>query len=133
MKDSAGRGSQGHRMLNLRKWIKTNPEERSREVAGKMLKQERNEEGQTSSLGRPRSSANRSCSLFLYHESFAYNIGPPIHGWYQQKHPGAALELNYLLQTICSLVWGWRRGISLKVQHWFVIFCGRADSWTWSS
>ncbi|GBM69901.1 hypothetical protein AVEN_96420-1 [Araneus ventricosus] len=97
------------------------------------LKHKRNEEGQTSSLGRPRSNANRSCTLLLYHESFAYSIGPPIHDWYQQEHPGAALELNYLLLTICSLVWGWRRGISLKVQHWFVIFCGRADSWTWSS
>ncbi|GBM93454.1 hypothetical protein AVEN_180233-1 [Araneus ventricosus] len=26
-----------------------------------------------------------------------------------------------------------RRGTSLKVLHWFVIFCGRADSWTSSS
>ncbi|GBN67422.1 hypothetical protein AVEN_179680-1 [Araneus ventricosus] len=35
-----------------------------------------------------------------------------------------------LLQTICSHVWSWRRGTSLKVLRWFVIFCGRADSWT---
>ncbi|GBN30713.1 hypothetical protein AVEN_17476-1, partial [Araneus ventricosus] len=28
---------------------------------------------QTSSLERPRSSANRRCTLLLYHESFAYS------------------------------------------------------------
>ncbi|GBN99030.1 hypothetical protein AVEN_62333-1 [Araneus ventricosus] len=38
-----------------------------------------------------------------------------------------------IVLTICSHVWSWRRGTSLKVLHWFVIFCGRADSWTWSS
>ncbi|GBM23357.1 hypothetical protein AVEN_97760-1 [Araneus ventricosus] len=38
-----------------------------------------------------------------------------------------------LLQTICPHVWSWRRGTSLKVLLWFVISCGRADSWTWSS
>ncbi|GBN98821.1 hypothetical protein AVEN_17319-1 [Araneus ventricosus] len=43
----------------------------------------------------------------------------------------SAIHTN-LLQTI-SHVWSWRRGTSLKVLLWFVIFCGRADSWTWSS
>ncbi|GBM60341.1 hypothetical protein AVEN_46770-1, partial [Araneus ventricosus] len=39
------------------------------------LKHEGNERSQTSSLGRPRSSANRSCTLLFYHESFAYSFG----------------------------------------------------------
>ncbi|GBM08520.1 hypothetical protein AVEN_69748-1 [Araneus ventricosus] len=43
-----------------------------------------------------------------------------------------AIHTN-LLQTICSHAWSWRRGTSLKVLRWFVIFYGRADSWTWSS
>ncbi|GBN59489.1 hypothetical protein AVEN_34490-1 [Araneus ventricosus] len=34
-----------------------------------------NGQSQTSSLGRPRSSANRSCTLPHYDESFAYSIG----------------------------------------------------------
>ncbi|GBN31947.1 hypothetical protein AVEN_129906-1 [Araneus ventricosus] len=37
-----------------------------------------NGQSQTSSLGRPRSSANRSCTLLLYYEPFAYRIGLPI-------------------------------------------------------
>ncbi|GBN09550.1 hypothetical protein AVEN_121773-1 [Araneus ventricosus] len=37
------------------------------------LKHKGNGRSQTSSLGRPRSSGNRSCTL-LYHESFAYSI-----------------------------------------------------------
>ncbi|GBO46775.1 hypothetical protein AVEN_84763-1 [Araneus ventricosus] len=44
----------------------------------------------------------------------------------------SAIHTN-LLQTICSHVWSWRRRTSSKVLRWFVIFCGRADSWTWSS
>ncbi|GBM08367.1 hypothetical protein AVEN_108367-1 [Araneus ventricosus] len=36
------------------------------------LKHKGNGQSQTSSLGRPKSSANRSCTLLLYHESFAY-------------------------------------------------------------
>ncbi|GBM20265.1 hypothetical protein AVEN_42416-1 [Araneus ventricosus] len=39
------------------------------------LKHKSNGQSQTSSLGRPRSSANRSCTLLLYHESFAYSFG----------------------------------------------------------
>ncbi|GBM20762.1 hypothetical protein AVEN_30015-1 [Araneus ventricosus] len=39
------------------------------------LKHKGNGQSQTSSLGRPRSSANRSCTLLLYHESFAYSFG----------------------------------------------------------
>ncbi|GBL87228.1 hypothetical protein AVEN_13078-1 [Araneus ventricosus] len=39
------------------------------------LKYKGNGQSQTSSLGRPRSSASRSWPLLLYHESFAYSIG----------------------------------------------------------
>ncbi|GBM63569.1 hypothetical protein AVEN_173069-1 [Araneus ventricosus] len=39
------------------------------------LKHKGNGQSQTSSLGRPRPSANNSCSLLLYHESFAYSFG----------------------------------------------------------
>ncbi|GBN56878.1 hypothetical protein AVEN_215006-1 [Araneus ventricosus] len=38
------------------------------------LKHKGNGQSQTSSLGRPRSSANKNCTLLLYHESFAYSI-----------------------------------------------------------
>ncbi|GBM44644.1 hypothetical protein AVEN_214178-1 [Araneus ventricosus] len=34
-----------------------------------------NGQSQTSSLGRPRSSANRRYTLLIYHELFAYSIG----------------------------------------------------------
>ncbi|GBN38566.1 hypothetical protein AVEN_132320-1, partial [Araneus ventricosus] len=37
------------------------------------LKHKGNGQSQTSSLVRPRSSANRSCTLLLCHESFAYS------------------------------------------------------------
>ncbi|GBN62828.1 hypothetical protein AVEN_69451-1 [Araneus ventricosus] len=37
-----------------------------------------------------------------------------------------------IVLTICSHVWSWKRGTSLKFLHWFVIFCGPADSWTWT-
>ncbi|GBM63932.1 hypothetical protein AVEN_110485-1 [Araneus ventricosus] len=39
------------------------------------LKHKGNRQSQTSSLGRPRSSGNRSYTLLLYHESFAYSFG----------------------------------------------------------
>ncbi|GBN94216.1 hypothetical protein AVEN_97284-1 [Araneus ventricosus] len=38
------------------------------------LKYKGSGQSQTSSLGRPRSSANRRCTLLLYHESFAYSF-----------------------------------------------------------
>ncbi|GBM77246.1 hypothetical protein AVEN_176215-1 [Araneus ventricosus] len=33
-----------------------------------------------------------------------------------------------IVLIICSHVWSWRRGTSLKFLHWFVIFCGPADN-----